>query len=749
MIGLKKILELLLLFLCVSIYTMFCSQSVLCKEIKYEMRGIHLNLNDFDFVSSEFSVEEFKNYIVNSYDLAKENGFNTIFVDMSGFIDLYTTEKFNEKHENLVSYIVKEGFKRCLDIHACFSDFSLKDLGDENNIEMYLASLPEGAFIKDNIEWIVKFDDRYYLDLGIREVRDHFINLIVDLSNKFKFDGVYLDNIGYPENINKYVFNDSYGYVNYNEDKLSKEVWRRQNVNDFLKILGEKFKSYKNELKFGVGANYIWRTIEDDVNGINYKGYSDYDKGSFDSLNIGKMNYVNYMVIKIGDDIKNKDDIEDIVCWWEKKFRTYSVDVFIQGDENIRDVIEKVRENFFVNGFMVKNYDNIHSIADLLYKKSMIPRYKSFDSYYTVSDIHIVPKLRGEDLEFSILNDGFENTKGFVVYKFPYDNLDLTDGDYIDSIIPSQGKLTKLNFKKSDGVYAITKFNYNSIESMVNSVFIVGDDIGLVEGKLLPNKVKVVNEEVEINLSSSIKGNEFKFSVEKDGEILIHNEFSSEVTFKFVPEKSGIYRINISVVNKDNNSNVVNSYLNIEVKDYYDVVLDAGHGGDEYGARTQDGVLEKDINLSICNHVTNLFKDVKKINVKNVRVNDIKIDLSDRVKICSFLGGDIFLSIHQNAFDNESVNGVETYYYIKESFSRRLSEIVQNNLVSETNAFDRGIKNSNFVVLRENIVPSILIECGFITNIHELDNLIEEEYQKSISKGIFNAVNRFLELEEI
>lgn len=741
----KKGFRLLLFFLFLFISGGFCAWNVSCKEIKYEMRGAHLSLHNFDFLNFDFNVDEFKNYVIKNYDLAKEKGINTLFLDLSQIVDCCITEKFNEKQENLISFLVREGFKRCLDIHACFSDFSLKNL-NEGNIESYIASLKDSSFIKNNIEWIVKFNDKYYLDLGVHEVRDYLIDFIVNFSTKFKFDGVLLNSVVYPENINKYSFNDSYSYANYNEDKLSKEVWRRQNVNDFVKILGEKFKSYKNELKFGIGASYVWRNSEDDLNGIEYEGYSDYDRGSFDSLNIGKMNYVNYIVVKISDDINLNSDIENIISWWEKKFRTYAVDLFIEGGENIKEILEEVRGNLFVNGFVSRNFENLNFIEDFLNQKSIPPRYKSFDSYYTVSSMDVNSKISGENLEFNILNEGFENTKGFILYKFPYDDLDFTNGEYINLISSSGGKSTKLSFKKHNGVYALTKFNYNSIESKSTSIFIFGESIGLVEGKILPEKPKVVNSEIEFKLNSINKDNEFKILIEKDGEIILENEFSNNESFKFLPEKSGIYKAKIFIKNGENS---VVSHLNFEVKDKYDVVLDAGHGGEETGAKTLEGILEKDINLSICRHTTDLFKNVDDINVKNIRLNDIKIDLSDRVKLCSFLGGDMFLSIHQNAFDNEKVNGVETYYYLKENFSKKLSEIIQKNLVSETNAFDRGIKNSNFVVLRESIVPSILIECGFITNVNELNNLIEENYQKSISKGIFQAINSFLDLQEI
>ena len=744
----KKIFKLLLFFLCTFYHVLFYSYEVLTKEIKYEMRGAILSLDEFDFYLDEFDLVKFKNYITTSYDEFKNNGFNTVFIDLSKFIDLHITEKFNNREENMLNFIVKEGLKRCLDIHASFFDFSLKNIENEN-IEAYLTALPEKSFIKNNREWIVKFNDKYYLDPGVREVRDYFINLIVNLSNKFKFDGVYLNDTIYPENINRYVFNDSYSYAKYNEDKLSKDSWRRQNINDFMKILGEKFKSYKNELKFGVGVNYIWRTIHNDSNGLNYDGYSDYDRGSFDSLNISKMGYVNYIVVKIDDSIVEEDNIKDIISWWEKKLRIHLVDVFVQGNKNILNILNEVRDNFFINGFVLKEFENNNEIKHLLSEKALIPRFKSFDSYYTATNVEVTPKIVGENIEFSVLDEGFENTKSFVVYKFPYDDLDFENGKYIEDILPSGGKLTKLNVKKDNGVYAVTKLNYNSIESKIVSAFILNDDFGLIEEKFLVDKPRVVNDEIQFMVNSYRKNNEIKFLLERDGEFLLESEFGNENLYSFIPEKEGIYKLNVFISKDKDRENILKSYLNFEVKNEYVVVLDAGHGGEELGAKSFDGILEKDINLSICNYISELLGNVEKVKVKNTRVNDIKIDLSDRVKLCSFLGGDIFLSIHQNAFDNEKVNGIETYYYLKENFSKELCEFIQKNLISETNAFDRGIKNSNFVVLRENIVPSTLIECGFITNNEELKNLINEEYQKNISQAIFKSIISFLDIKDI
>lgn len=716
----------------------------MAKEIKYEMRGAYLNL-DFIDLNGEFELSDFKNYITKSYDDFKDSGFNTIFVDISWFIDLNITDKFNDLHKNALEIIVKEGAIRSLDIHGSFSDFRLKGI-NIGNLEEYLVSLSDKSFIKDKMDYIIKFNDEYYLDPGVHEVRDYIIGLIVDIGTKYKFDGIYLDGIIYPKNIEKYTFNDSYSFNMYNEDKLSKDNFRRQNVNDFVKVLGDKFKSYKNELKFGIGVNYIWRTSNDDLNGINYEGYSDYDKGAFDSLNIGKMGYVNYIVIKIDNKIQEVSDIENIISWWEKKFRTHLIDVFVQGEDNILDVIRTVRNNNFINGFVYRNVERINDIRVLMPTKAIVPRFKSFDSYYTLCDFKVTSKLKGNKIEFNILDEGYENTKNILVYKFPYDDLDIENGNYIKDILPSDGRSTIITLNKEDGVYAITKLNYNSVENRIICAFIVNEEFGLIEERFSDDKPKIINSDIEFVAKSYNKNNEFKFVLEKDGDKVLERDFDKEGVYKFIPDDSGIYRLNIIISNSKDRENVLKSYLSFEVKDKYIVVLDAGHGGNEPGAKTGEDILEKDINLSICKYATELLSNNDKVSVINTRINDIKIDLSDRVKLCSFLGGDIFISIHQNAFDNETANGIESYHYFKENDSKGLCNLIQKNLIDNTGAFDRGIKTSNFVVLRENIVPSVLVECGFITNKNESKNLIDDVYQKNISEAICKSIVSYFEI---
>ena len=131
-------------------------------------------------------------------------------------------------------------------------------------------------------------------------------------------------------------------------------------------------------------------------------------------------------------------------------------------------------------------------------------------------------------------------------------------------------------------------------------------------------------------------------------------------------------------------------------------------------------------------------------------MNDRKLELSERAALCNGQKADLFISIHMNAAANRSVSGIETFaltsngspssgsekvQYNKypgdaaacNSFS--LAWHVQNQLIRTVRSTDRGVKRARFVVLRETRCPSILIECGFISNRNEENLLVQASYQ--------------------
>ena len=184
------------------------------------------------------------------------------------------------------------------------------------------------------------------------------------------------------------------------------------------------------------------------------------------------------------------------------------------------------------------------------------------------------------------------------------------------------------------------------------------------------------------------------------------------------------------------------STVNLESRGYYKVFIDAGHGGTDPGALGY-GYRESDLNLQVAKKVESKLKS-KGIDVKMSRNSDIFYSLSERAEMANDYGADAFVSIHQNSAEAKSANGIETYYNRKKEEDRPLSNDIQKQVISQTGANNRGVKNAEFTVLVKSKMISALVECGFITNELEVKKLSDSSYQDKLATGIANGIEEYL-----
>ena len=186
------------------------------------------------------------------------------------------------------------------------------------------------------------------------------------------------------------------------------------------------------------------------------------------------------------------------------------------------------------------------------------------------------------------------------------------------------------------------------------------------------------------------------------------------------------------------------------------IFLDPGHGGSDSGA-VSGGVREKDLTLSVYNKVSSKLASLG-YTVLTSRNVDKYVDLVERAEQANNANADMLLSIHFNAGGRGVARGIETYYYQatadrvpkinKENHnnverlerSRKLANKVQQNLLYQTGANDRGVKRASFTVLRETSIPSILVELGFIDNPEERNKIKTNEYQERLANGIVDGI---------
>lgn len=171
------------------------------------------------------------------------------------------------------------------------------------------------------------------------------------------------------------------------------------------------------------------------------------------------------------------------------------------------------------------------------------------------------------------------------------------------------------------------------------------------------------------------------------------------------------------------------------------IVIDPGHGGQDSGAVGGRGTLEKNLTLTTANLVYDKLKSAG-ANVFLTRSNDTYISLNSRVSTSHYRNAEAFISLHYDSTTDRSASGTTTYYYnaLKDA---PLASKMNSELVKQAKLKNRGTKFGNFHVLRENNVPAVLLELGFLSNRTEELTLNSPSYQEGASQGIFNGLAQY------
>lgn len=174
------------------------------------------------------------------------------------------------------------------------------------------------------------------------------------------------------------------------------------------------------------------------------------------------------------------------------------------------------------------------------------------------------------------------------------------------------------------------------------------------------------------------------------------------------------------------------------------IFVDAGHGGLDEGC-SAGAVLEKDINLEIAKLLETKLTEIG-YQVIMARGDDTYIAKEQRVEQANGCQADLYISIHQNTFDESDVCGIETWYYGEDETkdSKRLAQLIHMQTIKSTGAVERELKgDSDFHVNTQAQMPSCLIETGFISNPEECSLLNTPEYREQIAAGIAEGIDLY------
>ncbi|WP_276351516.1 N-acetylmuramoyl-L-alanine amidase family protein [Cohnella caldifontis] len=178
-------------------------------------------------------------------------------------------------------------------------------------------------------------------------------------------------------------------------------------------------------------------------------------------------------------------------------------------------------------------------------------------------------------------------------------------------------------------------------------------------------------------------------------------------------------------------------------KSGYTVVLDAGHGGSDPGARSITGKWEKDFTLAVVKKVQAILSNEPKINLVLTRDADTYPTLDDRVNLANNLKADLFLSVHGNSF-TASTNGTETYYTRADSLA--FAKLLHKNAVAATGFKDNGVRTANYKVTRATTMPAVLLEVGYLTHTGNEKQLYSAAFQDRVAAAIAASIKQYFNL---
>lgn len=186
------------------------------------------------------------------------------------------------------------------------------------------------------------------------------------------------------------------------------------------------------------------------------------------------------------------------------------------------------------------------------------------------------------------------------------------------------------------------------------------------------------------------------------------------------------------------------------------VVVDAGHGGIDPGKVGVNDALEKDINLSIAMKLKS-YLEQQDIKVIMTRETDMGLyeesdsnkkvrDMKNRLAIMEEIKPELVISIHQNSYPEESVSGMQVFYYETSTEGKRLAEMMQQTMIESLKPQkERTAKaNDTYYLLKKTSAPIVIVECGFLSNHTEAKLLVSSDYQEKMAWAIHMGVLRYL-----
>jgi uncharacterized lipoprotein YddW (UPF0748 family) len=451
-------------FIVTVLFTFFSVILLAQKSPQYEFRAVWIaTVENIDWPSKKgLTVEKQKEEFIRLLDMHQHNGMNAVVMQIRPVADALYPSRFEPWSEYLtgkqgqepspyydpLQFMIEETHKRAMEFHAWMNPY--RAMFNVNRSSISLTHVT-----KLFPQWFVTYGSTRYFDPGLPEVRDHVNKVVRDLVERYDLDAIHFDDYFYPYRIPGKEFPDAASFAKYGNG-MSKEDWRRSNVDSIIVMLGKTIKSANPRVKFGISPFGVWRNKRTDPRGSDSKaGVTNYDDLYADILLWLQNGWIDYVAPQLYWETTHPYvGFYMLLDWWANN--TFDRQLFIgQGiyralepkslawhkKNELPNQIKAIRENphvqgsiYFSSATFFKNPNGWNdSLRDNYYKyPAIVPPMRWIDSIPPLAPMF--DKLKRD--RFRIFYRGAEPIKAFAVYTLPqHEEENITNATLVKIIV--------------------------------------------------------------------------------------------------------------------------------------------------------------------------------------------------------------------------------------------------------------------------------------------------------------------------
>lgn len=312
-------------------------QIVVAAQPKQEFRAVWIaTVDNIDWPSRKgIAVDSQKTEFIRILDLHKSNGMNAVIMQVRPATDAFYPSPYEPWSEWLsgvqgkppspyydpLEFMITETHKRGMEFHAWCNPYRA-------DFNIGKASIAPSHITRLHPQWFLDYGGKKYFDPGNKEAQAFVVEVIRDMTERYNVDALHFDDYFYPYRIAGQEFPDSVSYQRYKKG-LTKDDWRRSNVDSVIVSLSRMIKQVKPWVKFGISPFGVWRNSDKDPGGSNTQaGQTNYDDLYADILLWLQKGWIDYVAPQLYWEFGHKAaPYEVLIDWWSK--HTYGKHCYI------------------------------------------------------------------------------------------------------------------------------------------------------------------------------------------------------------------------------------------------------------------------------------------------------------------------------------------------------------------------------------------------------------------------------------